>query len=351
MITDLRLQQFRSYLDSSFEFSSSVNIIVGPNASGKTNLLEAVLVAARGSSYRAKDLELIAFNKPWARLEAHGLDNETRRVFIEQSGERAQKQFKINDQEFKRLGLVRSIPVVLFEPNHLQLLTGAPEHRRNFLDDILEQTQPGFSGLRRQYRRILAQRNALLKSGQRMPVDQLFVWNVRLSEFGEQIAQARSRIVVDMNNRITELYQALAQVPAEVSVEYQSMVIPERYATELLHKLEAHTDADFERGFTAHGPHREDMLVLLNNHPAPETASRGETRTLLLVFKMIEAILLEQARGHRPLLLLDDVFSELDGRRRQALTKFLQPYQSFITTTDADVVIQHFTESANIIPL
>jgi DNA replication and repair protein RecF len=351
MITDLRLQQFRSYLDSSFDFSPSVNIIVGPNASGKTNLLEAVLVAARGSSYRAKDAELIAYEQPWARLEAHGADNEIRLVLIEQSGERAQKQFKINDLPFKRLGLTRSIPVVLFEPNHLQLLTGSPEHRRNFLDDILEQTQPGFGTLRRQYRRILSQRNALLKSGRHLPVDQLFVWNVRLSEFGEQIVLARSRIVNDMNSRITQLYQELARVPASVAVHYQSVVAPERYATELLHKLEAHATADFERGFTAHGPHREDMLVSLNDHPAPETASRGETRTLLLVFKMIEAMLVEQARGHRPLLLLDDVFSELDGRRRQALTKFLQPYQSFITTTDADVVIQHFTESANIIPL
>lgn len=351
MITDINLQHFRSYTDASFEFSPSVNIIVGPNASGKTNLLEAVLVVARGNSYRAKDIELVSFNEPWARLEAHGAEDGARIVLIERQGERARKQFKMNDQALQRLSLQRVIPTVLFEPNHLQLLTGAPEQRRNFLDDILEQIQPGFSGLRQQYRRILGQRNALLKSGRSLPHDQLFVWNVRLSEFGEQIVQARSRIVGEMNQRITSLYRESVNTPATVELTYQSVAPPERYATNLLHKLEANYHTDQERGFTSHGPHREDVLVSLNGHPAPIAASRGETRTLLLVFKMIEAILVEQACNVRPMLLLDDVFSELDGRRRQALTQFLQPYQTFITTTDADVIIQHFTENAHIIPL
>jgi DNA replication and repair protein RecF len=108
---------------------------------------------------------------------------------------------------------------------------------------------------------------------------------------------------------------------------------------------------DRERGFTTHGPHRDDFTLLLGGHNARTAASRGETRTLILILKILEVQLLEAAREHPPLLLLDDVFSELDGARRQALTKFLQPYQTFITTTDADVVVQHFTEAAHIIPL
>jgi DNA replication and repair protein RecF len=351
MITDIRLQNFRSYSDETFEFSPSVNIIVGPNASGKTNLLEALLVIARGGSYRVKDLELIAFTKPWARVETRSNDNDRRVVTVERQQERAHKLFKLNDQPLQRLGIQRTIPLVLFEPNHLQLLTGAPERRRNFLDDILEQIQPGFTTLRQQYRRVLSQRNALLKSGRQLPADQLFVWNVRLSEFGGQIVQARSRIVNEMNERIGELYRDIANASSNVTLAYESLANPERYATDLLQKLEASHQTDQARGFTLYGPHREDLLISLNGHAAQETASRGETRTLLLSLKVIEAILIEQARKIRPLLLFDDVFSELDGRRRQALTQFLQSYQTFITTTDADVVIRHFTEQAKIIPL
>jgi DNA replication and repair protein RecF len=119
----------------------------------------------------------------------------------------------------------------------------------------------------------------------------------------------------------------------------------------LLHNLEIGLERDMLRGFTSVGPHREDMLITFNGHPASETASRGEARTLVLALKVIELQLLEQARGLTPLLLLDDVFSELDGARRRALTEYLSNYQTFITTTDADVVIQHFTESCQIIPL
>lgn len=351
MITDIRLLDFRSYHDDSFEFSPSVNIIVGPNASGKTNLLESILVIASGGSFRTKDIELIAHDRPWARLEALVNNSDSRVVLLKRFGDRANKQFKINDTPYARLALTKKLPVVLFEPNHLDLIAGPPDVRRQFLDDSLEQMQPGYSILRRQYARVLAQRNALLKSRQTLLPDQLFVWNVRLSEFGQQIVQGRDRLVTAINSRLTELYRELSQVKATATIRYIGLAKPEVYATELIKYLEKHQITDTERGFTGRGPHREDMQILLNGHPAALTASRGESRTLILAFKMIEAELLEQARGNKPLLLFDDVFSELDGHRRQALTRFLQPYQTFITTTDADVVVQHFAEETNVIPL
>ncbi|HET9173926.1 MAG TPA: hypothetical protein VFN56_01450, partial [Candidatus Saccharimonadales bacterium] len=116
-------------------------------------------------------------------------------------------------------------------------------------------------------------------------------------------------------------------------------------------KLEMSTELDAMRGFTSAGPHREDITVLFNTHPASEAASRGEARTLVLALKILELKIIQVAREVTPLLLLDDVFSELDGSRRRALTTYLQQYQTFITTTDADVVLQNFTESAHIIPL
>ena len=118
----------------------------------------------------------------------------------------------------------------------------------------------------------------------------------------------------------------------------------------MLHKLESGQYQDEQRGFTGHGPHRDDIRISLNGNNADSSASRGEMRTILLALKVIELKLLEEDRGAKPLLLMDDVFSELDGSRRKALTEAIKGYQTFITTTDADVVVQHFTETCNIIP-
>jgi DNA replication and repair protein RecF len=348
MITDLRLQRFRSYRDASFELAAGVNIVVGPNASGKTNLLEALLVLARGSSYRAKDSELVEFNKPWGRLDAHLCDGSQRTVKLSLEPQ-PNKQYELSGKTFKRLTLDHTLPVVLFEPEHLRLLSGGPERRRDYLDDLLEQTLPGYGTLRRKYRRTLAQRNALLK--QHGSQTQIFPWDLRLSELAGQIVRERGRLVDELDGEIGKLYRKLSSTKTKVTLHYETKWPVENYETKLLKELENSLELDKARGFTGNGPHREDLVVLFNGRPAQETASRGEIRTTVLALKIIELKIIEKARDITPLLLLDDVFSELDGKRRHALTDYLAPYQTFITTTDADTVVGHFTESTNIIPL
>lgn len=349
MIADLRLQNFRSYSDDTFEFAPGVNIIVGPNASGKTNLLESLLVLARGNSYRVKDSELVMFDKPWARLDAH-LQSGSERILKLVHEPSISKTYDIDGKQYKRLTLAHSLPVVLFEPNHLQLLSGSPEGRRSYLDDLLEQTMSGYGSLRRQYRRTLAQRNALLKHNSHSDT-QLFPWNVRLSELAGQIVRHRAALVEKMNSKVTKLYKDLSHTKTETRLTYDARWAGEGYESHMLKKLESSTEIDRLRGFTSTGPHREDLVVLFDGHPASETASRGEARTLVLALKVLELEIIKEARDTTPLLLLDDVFSELDGARRKALTSYLTDYQTFITTTDADVVIQNFTETAHIIPL
>jgi DNA replication and repair protein RecF len=350
IIDSLRLQQFRSYKNEGFEFDAGVNIIVGPNASGKTNLLEALLVCARGHSFRAKDAELIAFNEPWARLDIMSAqESRTVKLMTQESG-LIKKEYTINSQTLSRLTLPRIIPVVLFEPNHLLLLHGSPENRRDYLDDLLEQLVSGYAKTRRDYRRNLAQRNALLKHGLQTK-NQLFAWNIRLSETGAILAQQRYELIKQINLRLRDLYQTLAQSKDKVAIHYSSNHTIDNYSTALLHALEKHQDQDFDRGFTSVGPHREDFRVTFNDRETSETASRGETRTVLLALKIIELELIEEARDQKPLLLLDDVFSELDGKRRKALTDSLKNHQTFITTTDADIILHNFTDHCNIIPL
>jgi DNA replication and repair protein RecF len=347
MITGVRLQNFRSYKDESFEFDPGVNIIVGPNASGKTNLLEAVMVLSRGGSYRARDIELIKFGKPWTRLQGSFLKQE-RVVKIEADN---LKSFEIDGKPFKRLSLERTVPVVLFEPNHLQLMTRGPEIRRDYFDEMLERVQPEFKSLSASYRRTLAQRNALLKQARGRAEQQLFAWDIRLSELGAKIADARQSLVDRINKSISKNYSRIASKRSKVELVYECNFPAENYASRMLSKLEKNRQLDFERGFTSSGPHREDFVFYLGGQPAGATASRGETRSLLLALKIFELELIEKTRGQAPIFLLDDVFSELDGSRRQSLVEALSNRQTLITTTDADAVLEYFSENNRLIPL
>lgn len=351
MIGNIRLQNFRSYQDESFEFGQGVNIIVGPNGSGKTNLLEAIQVLATGDSYRADVEELIRFESGWTRLDAD-IDGVNRSVKIEMENGRPKKSYVFDDKPYKILTHAHTLPLVLFEPNHLLLLHGQPESRRIYLDTILEQLSPSFMQTRKHYRRVLAQRNALLKSVRRPSNDQLFVWNLRLGELGGTIARSRFELVEQIAEGLPERYNEIAgNQKNQVSIQYKSKLPQESYESALLKALEHNLELDIARGFTGYGPHRDDFIVLFDEHPASEMASRGETRTALLALKIFELQLLERQRGQKPLLLLDDVFSELDGKRRHALTNHLQQYQTFITTTDADVVVQNFLDKCTVIPL
>jgi DNA replication and repair protein RecF len=306
-------------------------------------------VIARGSSYRSKDTELVKFDQQWARLDSNLANGQQRtvKILVEPS---PQKTFELDGKIYKRLMLNNSLPVVLFEPNNLQLLSGGPERRREYLDDLLEQTTPGYSGLKRKYKRALAQRNALLKQPQNKQ-SQMFPWDIRLSELAGQIVKVRTQLVSQLDEHVGRLYVELSKTKTMVQLNYLSRWGVDSYESSLLKELESTLELDKLRGYTGAGPHREDFGVMFDSHPAQETASRGEVRTVVLTLKITELRLVEDARGSTPLLLLDDVFSELDGKRRHTLIDYLTKYQTFITTTDADLVVQHFTESCNIIPL
>ncbi len=342
MPSSLRLQRFRVFRDDTFEFEGGVNIIVGPNASGKTTILEALLVACRGASFRAKDAELLGFGAPWARIDASGPEGGRTVKLIRQENQSIKKEFVITDQKLQHLSLARSLPVVLFEPNHLLLLQGPPDLRRDYLDNLLEQLVAGYGAARRDYRRALTQRNALLKHGVH-PEKQLFAWNIRLSDLGARLATERRALIERINVRLDDLYHDLAHAKhPTVRVTYQTSCDISQYSSSLLHLLEKRQAVDIQRGFTSVGPHRDDLALTFNDHPAAEVASRGETRTALLALKILELGFLEEARGIKPLLLLDDVFSELDATRRRALTEAIKDCQTFITTTDADIAAQTF---------
>lgn len=353
MFTSLHLQNFRSYGAAQFEFEPGVNIIVGPNASGKTSIVEALLVVCRGGSYKGQDLDLIKYESEWARLDTQLQDGETRTAKLMLKVDKVTKNYIVNDAAKARFMPQMRLPVVFFEPQHMSLLVGEPASRRQFLDEILSTTNKTYEHALKNYKRVLLQRNTLLKQaakrGGAMP--DLFVWDVRLSELGGYVYAERTALIGRLAGGFADEYHRISGKQEPVGVRYLSNIGGSDYTNQLLKALTEHRDKDMVRGFTAHGPHRDDFVVHIRGRDAKASASRGETRSLLLALKVLELQELERALGRKPVMLLDDVFSELDGRRRLALAKTLHGHQSFITTTDADLVIDHFTDTAHVIPL
>ena len=345
MLQTLELTNFRSYENGLFGFEPGVNIIVGSNASGKTNLLEAIHTICTLQGFMAADKDLISIGSEWSRLEA--LTDDGVRVVKLQLDK--SKVLEYNGESKKRLSGATSLPVVVFEPEHMLLLSNEPERRRNYLDGILSLTRPGYKADLVAYRRALAQRNRLLKQ-EFVSSDQLFVWDLQLVEKAGIIAGARQSIVEILQDISSIHYWSISNSKENLKLSYVSKMSPDNYSDQLLAYLKQNIDTDKRRGFTGAGPHRDDMYVELKNSDARITASRGETRSIILALKIAELELLHEQTGKAPVLLLDDVFSELDGSRRRALAEALRDYQTFLTTTDADVAIDHFS-SCNIIPI
>lgn len=349
MIRKLRLQNFRSYTDKTFNLNPLTNIIVGSNATGKTNLLEAILVIRTGSSYRAKDVDLISFHKRFTRLDAED-DGHSRIVKIERD-KTPHKTIEINSKVYKRLSSGTKLPVILFEPNHLRMLNGSPERRRAYLDGFISQLSAGYGLAIRQYIRALSQRNSLLKSPQKPTKEQLFPWNIRISQIGGQIVRYRQRLINMINENLSSIYTSLSGDGVKTLLIYNPQLPVMDYEELLLTKLDNNINDDLRSGFTAFGPHRDDFTFMFNNHPSISYASRGELRTAILSLKICELETIKKQSEYQPIILLDDVYSELDINRRTALNKYLTDTQSFITTTDADLVTKQMSLKSKIIKL
>ena len=347
--TSLQLRNYRSYTNLSVELDSGVNIVVGPNASGKTNLLEAILVASRGASFRTHDRALVQHGKKAAKIKAITSTSQERSITIKVvDEEKTSKEFKINNVVHKRFTHSRIVPTVLFEPEHLRMVQGSPESRRSYLDNILSVVEPDYKPTLNRYKKALAQRNRLLKSDRTVTPDDVFVWDVQLSEYGARLHDSRLKLAQSIDKQANPLYSSVSGKKSKLTVEYDSGVEGD-YASWLLKTLQDRFKIDRERGFTTRGPHRDDMTFTLNGKSATDAASRGETRTIVLVCKIMEMQLVGESFDQPPIILLDDVFSELDGSRRLALTEYLKDHQTIITTTDADAIVKSFLDGYNVI--
>ncbi len=336
-VTRLSVRDFRSYEQAELRLGPSLTVIVGRNGAGKTNLLEALYFACTGRSCRTgNEKESVRFGAELTRLELEAEDDRGGHTVSVgfQPGE--PKRLKADGAAVERLSDSSARPLVaVFLPDRLELVLGAPSLRRAHLDQVVAALWPSRAGTRREYSAALAQRNALIASVRagRASRASLPAWDAALARHGIALMRDRSEVVARLQDRFEQHAGALGlEGRAELAYRPRSRAESE---DALAAELAERTDGDVERGFTGHGPHRDDLALRRDGRELRSYGSRGQVRLGLLALLLAEREELAAERGAPPLMLLDDVMSELDASRRGRLVEVLRASgQSVVTATE-----------------
>lgn len=339
IIKSIKLKNFRCHESYLLEFKKKTSAILGENGSGKTSVLEAVYEALRGKSFRTTDPEILKRGTEYYRVELLFSDGEKTVVTFSDDGvSGVKKQFLVGGKKYARLPKKYKYPVVLFLPDDLHLIGSSPTRKREFFDRILGEFDDGYSTLLNRYEKALKQRNDLLKNYTELDFEEvssvIFSWNLLLSKYGVEIRKLRKRLVAEINERLTNTYRSIADNSDEVEVLYELCGDEDVSEDQYLRRLESDLKRDLIIGHTSFGVHRDNYNFRFNGKMADGSASRGEVRSIILAMKFIEAEMIYEKVGKRPVVLLDDVFSELDEMRQKSLTKNFKDNQIIITSVD-----------------
>lgn len=347
-IREVSLQGFRNLEELHLIPSAGINVICGENAQGKTNFLEALYFCAMGKSMRGKsDQQLIGFEVQESHI----------RTFVE-SGKR-QERIDVHLKRHEKKGIaVNGIPVkkleelfgtmyaVIFSPEDLSLIKDGPAERRRFLDMELCQLNKVYSYDLQQYYHILKQRNNLLKQMQKKPEmgEMLPIWNGQLAQYGERVIDARKRFLVQLDKIASGKLSALTGGRDSLQLVYK----PSCETGLLLQKLERNRERDVFFGATQSGPHKDDIFFAVNGKEVKTYGSQGQQRTAALAARLAEIDLILEETGEEPILLLDDVFSELDENRQRFLLESIEGLQAFITCTGIEDSVKKYISADNL---
>lgn len=344
----LQLVSFRSYAELEARFGGGPQVVVGPNAAGKTNLLEALVVLGTGRSHRASaDGELISWGADFCRLEAdvaaeaepvHGLEV----VIVRTPAGGGRKRVAVSGVGRRPSALATSLPVVAFAPEDMLLIVGSPSGRRQAIDSLVVATTPAAGATMANYGRAITQRNNLLRAirdGSAAP-DELHFWDGVLIEDGSLIVDWRHAAIERLARPLADAHAEIAPDEGRLTLAYVSNVTVnagESTRDALRRRLSETAEKEQWNGQTLIGPHRDDISFVMDGRDLAAFASRGQQRTAILAFKLAVLDLLRSTLGRPPLLLLDDVFSELDPQRRAHLVRRIGELpQAFVTTTTTD---------------
>ena len=342
-IKKLFLQNFRNYESESFLFDEGLNVLFGKNAQGKTNCAEAVFYLCTGASLRIRhDKQLIKMGAEYAKITAEA-QNRYGKVTIEALIYENKREIRVNGSKIsKNADLMGHINSVFFSPGELRLIQDGPDERRRFMNISISQTSPTYYTALLRYNKILDQRNTLLKNKDyELVLDTLPIWDEQLCQYAAAIIKKRVEFLEKLAPFAKEYHALLTDGEEELTVcpDKQYEGSEEELAQKLLRRLANNYDKDLRLGYTTVGPHRDDLDVLINGIDAKSYASQGQMRTAALSLKLAEVQIFKEISGEYPVLILDDVMSELDLRRRKKLLNCITGMQTILTCTHAERVL------------
>lgn len=343
-IENIRLINIRNYNNINLSLNKNINIFIGKNAQGKTNLIESIYMCSMGRSFRTnRDREIINFAKEEAYIGAYAnLGNYNKFIEIKLQMDKP-KIIRVNKSELKKIGELKSgLYVVLFHPDDLRIIKDGPQERRNFIDSFICQIRPVYNYNLNRYKRILFQRNSLLKSNKfkKDEVNLLDLFNMQIAKIGSDIIIERNKFIKILDNISKDIHLKITDNNENLSLYYSTNVPisnnSEEIQNDYIHLLKRNIEKDFEYGTTEIGPHRDDLFININNKDAKTYGSQGQQRTVVLSLILSEIEFIKNEINEYPVLLLDDVFSELDKDRKKYLISILSDIQVFITLTDEE---------------
>ncbi|UCZ53257.1 DNA replication/repair protein RecF [Bacillus shivajii] len=358
-IDELTVRDYRNYEKVNLQFENKVNVIIGENAQGKTNLMEAIYVLAMAKSHRtSRDKELIRWDQPFAKVEGH-LTNRNGPLQMEVVFSNKGKKVKLNQLEKKRLSdYIGTCNIVMFAPEDLNLVKGSPQVRRRFLDMEMGQIHSVYLYYLSQYHKVLKQRNQWLKDVQQKKLEfndtMLSVMTEQLIQSAVQVLVKRYAFIDKLQTWAEDIHRDISRGKEKLQIQYvpschvsEDMDLSTMVKTleEVFHKKK---DQEIQRGTTLVGPHRDDIQFLVNDRDIQMFGSQGQQRTTALSLKLAEIELIHEKIGEFPILLLDDVLSELDDHRQSHLLNTIQgKVQTFVTTTSVDGINHQTLREAN----
>ncbi|MBD3156042.1 MAG: DNA replication/repair protein RecF [Candidatus Aenigmarchaeota archaeon] len=348
-VTRIYLKNYRNLDEIDLKLSPSLNLFVGSNAQGKTNILESIYLLGTGSSQRTnRDSNLIQWNKDYFFIKAN-IKKRNRDITISFGYNGSKKEIKVNGNPLQKISdLMGFVNVVIFSPEDLKLVKGSPRFRRKFLDLDISQVNPYYFHNLQKYNQVIKQRNMLLKDirDKKKKADLLFVWDQQLIDMGSRLIKKRLDVIEKLDLLAGLVHRRITDGIENLELEYDCSIdklnanmsradIQKLYTEQ----LEKEQDHEIRRGVSLYGPHRDDLKLKVNGIDVREFGSQGQQRTTALSLKIAELEFMKSEMGEYPILLLDDVFSELDTKRKKHLLEVIKDkIQTFITSTDLDIL-------------
>ena len=338
IIKSLKLEGFRNYINQEIDFNDKINIFVGDNAQGKTNIIESIYVCSYTKTYRTqKDIDTINFNTDYYRITLnYELDGEKNNleVFLDRSG---RKQIKLNEIKVKKFSeVIGEVPIVIFSPDDLNVVKGSPADRRKFIDLICCQISKSYTIHLQEYTKLLKLKNSILKDDNSIKdLEYIKILNENMSKHIYNICNLRKRVILELERKGIIIQKQLTNDKEILKLEYISDYINSS-KEEILKNLNEHINIEIMRKSAVKGVQKDDIIFYINDKEVEKYGSQGQARTVLLTLKLANFEILKEVKKTSPVLLLDDIMSELDNNRVEYLFRYIKDYQSIITTTDLE---------------